>query len=207
VGGSLAALLLGWIALPPALFAGSGEHTSFSGGRDAYVLKQGDHFCSTNISVDALEVMQGRFSGEFLWARRAGREYLIRDARVIEESQSLFAPLQKLDPERSDLERRQSRLGAEEADLESEQEEVEQEVDRLDDDSDRRGDDAARRRLEGRKRDLGAKLRALESKERELEVIERSIDQREDALEQKAERELWRLIDKAIAGGLAEPVK
>ncbi len=205
VGASLGALLLGCM-MAPAGAAGRSKGTILVSDRagDAYVLSRGDHWSSTNASLEACRAVQRRFSGEFLWVRRAGKEYLIRDRRTIDEAQSLFAPLRQLDPERAALERRQSRLEADEAALDRKQEKLERELDRLSDDSELRDEEPVRRRLESRQRELESRMRALEDRERELEAVERSIDRREDDLEEKAERELWRLIDGALDGGLAQ---
>ena len=208
VGLSLGALVLGWMTLPAALFAGSGEPRSVSSrAADAYVLARGEHWSNSNASLEVVLAIQRRFSGDFLWVRRAGKEFLIRDSRIIDEAQAFWAPLRKLDPERSELELRQSRLESDEADLDREQEEIEGELERLSEDSDRRGDETARSNLERRRREVETRLRAVEGRDRELEAVERSIEQREAALEERAERELWRLIDTAIIHGEARPVE
>jgi len=207
VGGSFGALLLGCM-MAPAAAAGQSKGTVLVSdcAGDAYVLARGGHWSSTNESLEALRAVQRRFSGEFLWVRRAGKEFLIRDRRTLDEAQSLFAPLRGLDPERAALEPRQSRLGSKQAALDREQEKLERELDRLADDSESSGEESARKGLERRQRELEARMRALEGEERELDAVEHSIEEREDELERKAEAELWRLIDRSIASGLARPV-
>ncbi|MGH9315534.1 MAG: hypothetical protein ACRD1P_00260 [Thermoanaerobaculia bacterium] len=209
VGGSVTALLLGCLMAPVDAAGGQSQETILVSDRagDAYVLSRGGHWSSTNESLEALRGVQRRFSGEFLWVRRAGKEYLIRDRRIIDEAQSLFAPLRRLDPERAALEPRQSRLESEQAALDREQEKLERELDRLTDDPEARDEESARRRLERRQRELESKMHALEQEERELGAVERSIDEREDALEKKAEGELWGLIDRALARGLGRPAE
>ena len=209
VGGSVTALLLGCLMAPVGAAGGQSKETILVSDRagDAYVLSRGGHWSSTNESLEALRAVQRRFSGEFLWVRRAGKEYLIRDHRTLEEAQSLFAPLRELDPERAALRPRQSRLESEQTKLDREQEKLERELDRLTDDSEARGEEATRGRLERRQRELESKMRALEGEERELDAVERSIDEREDDLERKAEAELWRLIDRALARGLGRPAE
>jgi hypothetical protein len=208
IGGSLGALLLGCMIAPGEAWAGQSKGPTLVSdrARDAYVLSRGGHWSSTNGSLEGLRAVQRRFSGEFLWVRRAGKEYLIRDPRTLEEAQSLFAPLRGLDPERTALESRQSRLESKQTALDREQEGLERELDRLTDDSEQSDQERARQDLEGRQRELETRMRALEEKERELDSMERSIDERENALEKKAEAELWRLIDGSIARGVARPV-
>jgi hypothetical protein len=176
-----------------------------SSGPDAYILSQGENSFSTNLSLEAMGAARVRLSGDFLWIRRAGKVYLIRDDQTLNEAQALFAPLRQLDPEHEALARRQSRLEAEQEALDREQEKIEQELDGLADEEENGERASARRGLERRQRDLEPRLRALESKERELDQVERSIDEREDALEKKIEARLWRLIDESIERGLARP--
>jgi hypothetical protein len=172
-------------------------------GRDAYVLTRGEHGMSTNLSLDDFLELREKFSGEFLWVRRGGKRFLIRDRVVLDQARALFEPLKTLDPERKALQAKQRDLGDEEAALESEQEEIEQKAEDLEDDH---GEEAvaARRDLQRREDDLRPRMRRREAKERELDAIERSLDEWEDALEKKAEERLWQLIDAAIARGLGE---
>jgi bla regulator protein BlaR1 len=174
-------------------------------GPDAYILSQGENSFSTNCSLEALGAVRERLSGDFLWIRRAGKVYLIRDDRTLDEAHSLFAPLRQLDPEHEALARRQSRLSAEQDALDHEQEEIEQELDRLSDEEENSERASDRLSIERRQRDLEQRVRALQARERELDAVERSIDQREDALEKKIEARLWRLIDESIARGVARP--
>lgn len=203
---SIAALVLGC----PTMTAGAPQERTrtFRSDRaeDAYVLSRGNHESTTNGTLEDLENARRRLSGEFLWVRRSGREYVIRDRQTLEEAYRLFAPIRSLDPERAALALRQSRLEAEQSTLEREEERLERESERLGEDASPR-DEAARRRLERRRRELKPRMRALEEREREVEELERSIDRREEELEAKAEAELWKRIDAAIGRGLARGVE
>ena len=177
---------------------------------DAYILSQGASSFSTNCSLDAVEGVRDRLSGNFLWVRRAGKAFLIREERTLDGARALFAPLRDLDPEQQALARRQEKLESEQEAVDREQDEIEQELDRLSDEEDNgKGEGereaSTRRSLERRQRDLEPKRKAIEERERELDALERSIDAREDALEKKIEAKLWRLIDEAIASGVARP--
>jgi bla regulator protein blaR1 len=202
---SLGVLLL--VALTQAASGLPRRQSLSPSGPDAYILSQGENSFSTSCSVDALLAVKERLSGgAFLWVRRSGKIYLIRDDRTLDEARALFAPLRELDPEHQALARRQKRLGAEQEPLEREQEKIEQELDRLSDDEEKgERTTAARRDLERRQRDLEPRLRALETREQELDAVELEIDEREDALEKKIEAKLWRLIDESIARGVARP--
>lgn len=178
------------------------ETASF--GKDAYILSQGGSSFSTNCSLNALEDVRESLSGNFLWVRRAGKVFVIRDERSLDAARALFAPLRDLDPEHEALARKQSSLEREQEALERQQEEIEQELDKLSDEEESgQRSTSARKSLERRQRDLEPQARALELKERELDGLERAIDQREDAIEKKAEARLWHLIDESILSGVA----
>jgi hypothetical protein len=171
--------------------------------RDAYMLTRAKHGLSTNLSLEEFVDLRKMFSGEFLWVRRGGRRFLIRDRAVLGQAQALFEPLRTLEPEREALRARQRGLADEESPLEREQEEMDRKAEELENDH---GESAAaaRRDLQRRKDDLRPRMHGLEARERELETIERSLDEREDALERRAEERLWQLIDAALARGLGE---
>lgn len=179
--------------------------------RDSYVLSRGDHWSISGGSLDDLRSTRRRFSGDFLWATRGGREVLIRDPRTLEDVMAAFAPMRETEPEQRALEGKQRNLESRLHDVESEQEDVDRELDRLnDDESDEVAapdSDGARRDLERRRRDLESRARVLEHEERELDAQERAIDERTDALEKEAEAKLWSIVDRAIADGRAESVR
>jgi hypothetical protein len=68
--------------------------------RDAYLLTRGEDGLSTDLSLEDFVSLRERFSGEFLWVRRGGKRFLIRDQAVLGQAQALFEPLRTLDPER-----------------------------------------------------------------------------------------------------------
>jgi hypothetical protein len=61
------------------------------------------------------------------------------------------------------------------------------------------------RDLERRRRALEERMRALEKDQEHFEALENALEEKQEALENYAEGELWRLIDSAIARGLAKP--
>jgi DNA repair exonuclease SbcCD ATPase subunit len=200
----LSLLLLGICGASPAVERNArGEVPAGGRARDAYLLTRREHGLSTNLSLDEFLDLRRRFSGEFLWVRRGGKRFLIRDRAVLGQAQAFFEPLRTLEPEREALQSRQRELADEEALLEQEQEEMDLKAEELEDDH---GENAAaaRRDLKRRQDDLRPRMRRLEARERELDTIERSLDERDDALEKAAEERLWHLIDAALARGLGE---
>jgi len=212
LGPSLASLMA-LAAATPALRASERIHMTDRG--DSFILSQGGKGSISSGSLDHVRAIDCRFSGDYLWASRHGREVLIRDRATLDEAVGLFAPLQELEPEQQALEKSQRDLEKRQNVLEREQEQVEAELDRIqdadNDDDDappvaeetRRADEARRRQLENKRREIESRTRPLEAEERELEAKERSIDERSDELERQAEAKLWTLIDRAVADGRA----
>jgi hypothetical protein len=150
------------------------------GHKDAYILSTGDNNTfNMGTSIPDFNAQMKRFSGRYIWVRRNGHEYLIRDETTILRAEALFAPEERLSPE-------QEAIGREERQLDKE-------ADRLEDKDDRTAADE--RRLE----DLHAKLRDVERREKEL-------DEKQEALEREAERDFWSLVDSAIRSGAARPL-
>ncbi len=176
-----------------------------SSREDAYILSRGDHTMMTGGTLEDVRAARRRFPGEFLWVRRSGREYFVRDARLIAEAAALFAPLRSLDPDRAALERRHAQFEAEESRLDREEERLDRDLDRIQDDERPAAGSDSRNALDRRRRELETRRRSLEEQERELDSAESSLDRREDELEKNSEAQLWRLIDRALEAGLAQP--
>jgi hypothetical protein len=169
--------LLGLALLATSLAATS----AVARNRDAYILCSGGRNVSTLISSGInwpadFKDSCSRFDGNFLWVRRDGRDYIVRDRDFLDRSTALFGPVKQLEPE-------QRRIAAEEAKLD-------EEADRLED----REDDSPAAR---------DRLREIHRRQREVGDREREIDRREEALEREAERALWRMVDRAISSGVA----
>ena len=185
--------------------ASAGEGRSRGRVEDAYLLNRGAEHgsTSTNLSLEEMVELRKWGSGEFLWVRRGGKKFLIRDRAVLEQAQALFEPLQGLDPEREALQAREQLIEREEAALEREMEEIAARAEGVEDDH---GEKADAIRAEARRQEDGLRprLKRLEARERELNAAERSLDEREEAIERKVEERLWVLIDATLARGLGE---
>jgi hypothetical protein len=178
---------------------------------DSYILSEGDTSWCTSASVNDILAVQGRISGRFLWARRAGTEYVVREPGTVDQALALFAPLRLDEPEREELRRKQARLDAERDALENQQQTIEEDLESAtdeDDRTDRSAERAAERRsLEKRQQEVEARLAKLTEREADLEAEERAVDARDEAREAEVETELWRLIDQSITSGVARPVE
>ena len=151
----------------------------------------------TGCSVRAIEEMRRRFRGDYLWLRRDGRTYIVRDPARLAEAQAAF---DRDGPELRALRAELKTVARQEQALDRERDRAEEESDALSDSGER--DDASDRRLdelEAQQRTLGSEIRALEQREEDL-------DRRTDALEMAAETRFWVLGDRWISDGTARPV-
>ncbi|HTD53170.1 MAG TPA: hypothetical protein VK780_09110 [Thermoanaerobaculia bacterium] len=171
---------------------------------DAYVLSLGKSSWCTNLSLEKMQGLRKRFTGDFLWLRRGKESFLVRDPETLRQVRTLFDPLRTLEPDRAALDRLRAPLERREEALDREQEALDREADRL---SDRKQDriSGAREDLERRRRALEERMRALEKEQDQVEALENALEEKQEALENYAEGELWHLIDAFIARGLAKP--
>ena len=207
---ALLALVLGF----PVLLAGHEPGTARKNrDRDSYVFMHGNQWMSTNIDLSEMRQLRRVGSGDLLWFRRGGKEYVIQDKVLLQEAKGLFAPLRALDPEREEIHQRERALDRQEEELDREEEAIDEIRDRLSDVDDDEGEtprlvsDEELRDLERRSRELEDRKRPLREEQRKIEELERAFDRKEDELEKKAETALWKLIDRAISSGMAQPWK
>ena len=146
--------------------------------KDAYILSTGDNM-TFNAATDLQEFLslRKRINGRYIWVRRGGREYVIRDETTILRAEALFVPEGRLSPEQTALGREESKL--------------DKEADRLEDKDSLTA--AEERRLD----ELRARLRVVEERQNEL-------DEKQEELERQEERAFWPLVDSAIRAGLAK---
>ena len=154
--------------------------------QDAYVLTLGDDqvavLYTDRLPLSRVQEMRRDYGHDFLWFRRGGRAYVIRDRAFLARVEALFAPQRALEPEQRSVGREESYL--------------DHEIDAIEDRDDGRDLDAA----------TEAHLLELKARMREVSRRQRELDRREEELERKAERELWRMVDEAIRRGVAEHV-
>jgi hypothetical protein len=203
----IATLLLAVSAVPAGGMVGARTARTViyeSQDSDAYVLSLGKGSWSMNTSLEGIQGLRKRFTGDFLWLRRGRKSFLVRDPETLRQARTLFDPLRTLEPDHAALKRLRSPLESRDKALDREQEALDREADRL---SDRKKDRAAgvREDLERRRRALEERMRALEKEEEQVETLENALEEKREALENYAEGELWRLIDASIARGLAKP--
>jgi len=204
----IAILLLGCLAaLAPGTGNSSGNTVVYpKRDADSYILSHSRAFFSTNASLKDVESLRKTLDGDFLWVRRTGKEFVIRDARTIEEAQQLFEPLDQFDPDREALQVKQEQIGSVQSALDDEQEKLESELEALEDEGERRISESIRLTLQSRQAEVELEMLALRVRERELDADERVLDDRSVEIELKAEAALWKLVDQAITNGMGRSI-
>ena len=189
-GRILVASFLTLSAAGPALAAPEGGR----GPRDTYVLNRGNS-ASVSGSLEDLGTLRRRYSGDFLWFRRGGSAYVIREPGLLSQADAFFEPVRTLQPEEDAVARRERALDREEEENDAEAEAIEA------------GEEGGpSRELDRRRRALDDRRRDLSRRQRELAKEERALDRRSDALEEAAERDLWKFLDRSVTSGAARPV-
>jgi hypothetical protein len=185
-----------FVAAAAAPSSAGERHGRSDAGRDSYSIVANDTWMCSNQSVPQMEAMRARFQGDYVWFRRHGKVYVVRDAARLDEARRIFdGP----NPEREALEREQKTVARREAELDREQDRLEE-----DSEADEDGpelDDAAERRLD----EMRAKRSEVEGEMRALDAKDRELDRRADALEKAAEAKFWVLADGWIEEGSANP--
>lgn len=151
--------------------------------------------------LDKMVKLSKRWSGDFVWLRKDGQGWLIRDAAVMAAVRTAFADMHALEPRlRAAEERRHP--------YELKMEDLEKRMDRI---SDQLGDDetltaATRRSLETRLRALETEFESLERDARGIERDAEALEDEMERLEKIAERKFEQIVLGAVAQGRAERV-
>lgn len=168
---------------------------------DAYVLTKDYVSYSTNATGDDILNLNQMFGGNYLWVRRGGKQYVIRDAHAIKDANRLFAALDEVEPERVALQQEQSQLEDEESSLNTEKAGIESRLAALD-----KGDKAsgASASLENQLAEIAARRSALADRTSDLEMRKEAMETRVKTLQLQVETSLWSLVDRVLADGLGE---
>ena len=171
-----------------------------SKGRELnYVLFLDGHHTNMSGSMRDLDTAgRHRRNGErMLWFRQGGKEYVVRDASVIDQVVNLWAPVNvigdqqgkvgerqgELGARQGEIGERQGRVGAEQGEIGAKQGAIGDRQGRLagreasaGTDAERRSIDAEHRRLDEEMRVLDRQMQALDAKMRELDKPMRDLD-------------------------------
>ncbi len=97
------------------MISSGNTYISVSGDSESY---------GTDHPSEFVEFLQEKISGDFIWFRRDGKSYVIRDAATIKRAKDFFAAAQELDKKQEELGKQQEALGEKQEALGAEQEEV-----------------------------------------------------------------------------------
>lgn len=175
---------------------------SLSAAEMSYMFKRGDrsYIVTGNINVTNIGSLTRRFSGDYLWAKIGGREYLIREDAVLAEARRAFAEVEANQEKYHALEKRMRPVERRYDLLEEQHDEL---SDNLSDHPERYSA-AEERDLERRIREIEAQMRPLAAELEVFEQQEQLLDDKQERLEDAAEKKLREIIERAIAGGVAE---
>ncbi|HYC58936.1 MAG TPA: hypothetical protein VEK79_05150 [Thermoanaerobaculia bacterium] len=174
-----------------------------AGNRMSYIYKRGN-VQTMRISGEFHKIapIARKYGSEFVWIRLDGREYVIRDAATLADVRNLFRDVEALDPEIRAVERRLRPL---EEQLDEVEERVDYAGDTLGDEDDL--SDTERENLEDKLRVAEREMRELESKMKPLEREQERLDRESERREKIAEAKFEKLVERAIADGIAQRVQ
>ncbi|HEX4497359.1 MAG TPA: M56 family metallopeptidase [Thermoanaerobaculia bacterium] len=204
---------------PPTPPRHHGYYSYRSGGDgDDYVFLYGgsDSVTMSGSTDDIQRVKRLRSDpkSDLLWFRHGGKEYVVRDAALLQKVKDLSKAQGELGARQGALGERQGKLGAQQGELGSRQGAIGAEQGSLAAERGRRGDDADTRSLDKREKELEAKMEdlgrqqeALGKQQEELGQQQEKLGEQQEELGRKAEKEMHDLIDRAIKSGAAQEVK
>ncbi len=212
---------------PPRPPVSKGVHIWSDGAGDqASVLIDGNTVFAIGGPEDFRAAKSQQRAGEaLLWVRKGNSKYVVRDAATIRRLQAAYAPVQKLGEEQGRLGDKQGALGAQQGELGARQGELGAKQGELaarhaanvmrgvgaEADARSKAQEAATEKslaaLEQQQEQLGRQQQALGDKQQELGRQQEALGERQRVASETAQREADRLIDAAIANGLAQQVK
>ena len=166
---------------------------ALAGSRMSYVFKYGGHsHMMVNGPIESLAQTSKKYTGDFIWVRRNGREVVIRDTKVLAEAAAAFREVDAFEPTVREAEKKLKPY-------EKRMEELERRMDAISDEFDDESlTDDARAGLEAKLREVEEQVRDMESKmrgfEEALDRAEEIMDQREE----RAERKLEAILERAL---------
>jgi len=150
-----------------------------------------------DVSLDVALAKRDQYRGDFLWFKKDGRAYLIRDAATLARIEAPFEQSRAFKPEAK-------RMKWELRSLERRESQLDREIDRL---TDRDEGPRLTAAEEDHLRDLRREMESVHSRMRPLERQEEEIDRQRDKLEAEAERQMEPILDEAIRSGVASPAR
>ena len=177
--------------------------------------------------LDHLSSLRRQSNADFIWFRRNGKAYIIRDAATVQQAKAIWAPEEALGKQQEELGRQQEALGAQQEELGRQMEQVRVEVPDLTADIQKLqaqldqlhmhgGTQEELASLQGALGELQGKLGeiqgkagerqgAIGAKQGELGARQGKLGEQQGRLAEEASRKMKGLLDNALAKGLAQP--
>jgi beta-lactamase regulating signal transducer with metallopeptidase domain len=201
---------------------------------NTYISVSGDsESYGTDHPSEFVEFLQEKLSGDFIWFRRDGKSYVIRDPATIKRAKDFFVAVQELDKKQEELGKQQEALGEKQEALGKEQEEVHVQIPDMTEDLHKLEAELKKLGASGTQEDLGriqgeigelqSKLGDLQSKagdeqgklgdkqgalgeqQGKLGEMQGELGRQQEQVFKDASRQMKALIDEAVAQGLAKP--
>jgi len=201
---------------------------------NTYISVSGDsESYGTDHPSEFVEFLQEKISGDFIWFRRDGKSYVIRDPATIKRAKDFFAAVQELDKKQEELGKQQEALGEKQEVLGKEQEEVHVQIPDMTEDLHKLEAELKKLGASGTQEDLGRiqgeigelqsklgdlqsvageeqgkmgeKQGALGEQQGKLGEMQGELGRQQEQVFKDASRQMKSLIDDAVAHGLAKP--
>jgi beta-lactamase regulating signal transducer with metallopeptidase domain len=201
---------------------------------NTYISVSGDsESYGTDHPSEFVEFLQEKISGDFIWFRRDGKSYVIRDPATIKRAKDFFAAVQELDKKQEELGKQQEALGEKQEVLGKEQEEVHVQIPDMTEDLHKLEAELKKLGASGTQEDLGRiqgeigelqsklgdlqsvageeqgkmgeKQGALGEQQGKLGEMQGELGRQQEQVFKDASRQMKSLIDDAVARGLAKP--
>jgi hypothetical protein len=194
-----------------------------SNTNEAYVLLRENNSVMNGSMDDLREAQRLQRNGEeLLWFRRGNAKYVVRDPAVLQQVRASYAEVMRLGDAQSALGNRQAAIGNKQAAIGGKQ----AAIGNLQAQLGAKQAELATRRMQGNETDAGmaeldrqqaalnkkqaeldAPMAELDRQHAELDSQQAALDRKMQAADARAEREVRRLMDEAVAKGTAQPVK
>ncbi|HZX96514.1 MAG TPA: hypothetical protein VFE90_18495 [Myxococcales bacterium] len=175
-------LLAALVLLAPAAFS----------AEDSWVVVRGERGATMHGGLADLEVARKYlkdFGPAYLWFRHGGKEYVVRDGKMIEQIDELTRPQEELGEEQGRLGKHQARLGQQQAEL---------------------GMRQAQAALHGdhaEQRELGDAQNAIGREQEKIGREQEKMGKQQQKLSRQVEQKVAMLIDSSLKDGSAKPVR
>lgn len=190
---------------------------SASSETESWVLVRDSRTTSMHGDLDDLRVAKSHLrevGPGYLWFRRGGKAYLVKDGKVVEEIEAVTKPQEELGEEQSRLGEQQSRLGEQQAKLGERQAALGQkqaEIALRRASRELNGDHQARDReaeqdLADTQRELSKAQQALGREQQKMGREQQKLGEQQRELSRKVERRVDELIAASLRNGTARPV-